>query len=104
MKENPHQPRRGPLAIRDYSPLGLLNPRGLPPDDASTVNVTDLQNIFHHGIISARGFHPALFLLLSAASSLGRLPTYIALKPDPGSQRQSKQGETRGTDARPAAF
>jgi len=71
------------------------------------INVTDLQNIFHHGFISARGFHPALFCLLSAASSLGRLPTYIALtKPDPGSQRQSKpeQGETRGTDARPAGF
>jgi len=62
------------------------------------------KNIFHHGFISARGFHPALFCLLSAALSLGRLPTYIARKPDPGSQRQSKQGETRGTDARPAAF
>ena len=26
MKENPHQPRRAPLALRDHSPLGLLNP------------------------------------------------------------------------------
>ena len=28
-----------------------------------------------------------LIYLLSAASSLGWLPTYIALKPDPGSQK-----------------